>query len=90
MTRMNRNRLVTSFDPADFLDTPEMVREQVHQTLEEEGLEGLNRALIVIAHAKGMQAIAEPAELNRQDLYKGLSDEADRATAPFRNNSLFA
>ena len=67
---MNRNRLVTSFDPVDFLDTPEMVREYVRQTLEEEGLEGLNRAPIVIARAKDMQAIAEPAELNRQDLVR--------------------
>ncbi len=74
---MTQSIETTPFDPADFLDTPEMVREYVRQTLEEEGLEGLKQALGVIARAKGMQAIAEQAGLSRQNLYKALSEDAD-------------
>ena len=77
MTKMTRDRPVTSFAPADFLDTPERVRESVRQTLEEEGLEGLKQALGVIARTKGKQVIAEQTGLSRQNLCKALSEEAD-------------
>lgn len=69
------NIKLKSFDPAEHLeiDDPRFVHEYLEIMLEENGIEGLQRALGHIAKAKGMSQIAKETKLGRESLYKSLS-----------------
>jgi len=66
----------SKFDPAEHInvDDPEFIQEYLEVMLDENGLEGLQRALGHIAKAKGMSQIAKETNLGRASLYKSLSD----------------
>jgi len=66
----------STFDPAEHInvDDPEFIQEYLEVMLDENGLEGLQRALGHIAKAKGMSQIAKETNLGRASLYKSLSD----------------
>jgi probable addiction module antidote protein len=61
------------FDPAEFLKTDEAIAEYLTAALETDDAGFVADALGVVAHAKGMTAIAETAGLRRESLYKSLS-----------------
>lgn len=61
------------FDASEYLDNPETIHEYLEVMLEENGLEGFQRALGDVAKAKGMTEIARATNLSRQNLYKALT-----------------
>ncbi len=61
------------FDASAYLDSPEMIQEYLQVMLEENGIEGFQRALGDVAKAQGMTEIARKTQLSRQNLYKALT-----------------
>ena len=61
------------YEASEFLDSPEIIQEYLQVMLEENGIEGFQKALGDIAKAQGMANIAEKTQLSRQNLYKALS-----------------
>lgn len=61
------------FDASEYLNNPETIREYLQVMLEENGVEGLQRALADVAKAQGMTEIARKTQLSRQNLYKALA-----------------
>lgn len=66
----------SKWDASKFLDSPEMMKEYLQIMLEENGVEGLQRALGDVAKAIGMSEIARKTKLSRQNLYKALSSNS--------------
>lgn len=64
---------ISRWDASKYLDSPEMMREYLQAMLEENGIDGFQRALGDIAKARGMSEIARKTNLSRQNLYKALS-----------------
>jgi len=62
----------SKWDASKFLDNPEMMKEYLQIMLEENGIDGFQRALGDIAKAQGMSEIARKTNLSRQNLYKAL------------------
>lgn len=61
------------FDVSKYLDSPEAIQEYLEIMLEENGIEGFQRALSHVAKAHGMTEIAKKANVGRESLYKPLS-----------------
>ncbi len=61
------------FDASEYLDNPEMIQEYIQVMLEENGIEGFQRALGHVAKAQGMSEISRKTNLSRQNLYKALT-----------------
>ncbi len=70
------NIQIQKFDPAEHIDLedPGFIQEYLEVMLDENGIEGLQRALGHIAKAKGMSQIAKDTQLGRESLYKSLSE----------------
>ena len=62
------------FDVSKYLDNPEAIKEYLEIMLEENGVEGFQRALGHVAKAYGMTEIAKKANVGRESLYKSLSE----------------
>jgi probable addiction module antidote protein len=54
-----------------------MVREYLSVMLEENGIDGLKRALNDVARARGMTEIANQIGVTRASLYKSLADDGN-------------
>jgi len=65
------------FDTADYLDSPEMIGEYLNAAFETADPRLIKMALGNAARAVGMSEIAGRSGLNRQNLYRALSEEAD-------------
>lgn len=65
-----------NFEPSEYIeiDNPEYIQEYLEVMLDENGIQGLQRALGHIAKAKGMSQIAKETQLGRESLYKSLSE----------------
>lgn len=61
------------FDASEYLNDPETIHEYLQVMLDENGLEGLQRALADVAKSQGMTEIARKTNLSRQNLYKALA-----------------
>lgn len=68
--------VITEFDPADYLDSDEMVAEYLSQVLAEGDTDELIRAVGHVAKARGMAQIAKDAGLGRESLYKAFAPGA--------------
>lgn len=67
-------RVTTSkWDASKFLDDSQMMKEYLQIMFEENGVEGLQRALGDVAKAMGMGEIARKTNLSRKNLYRALS-----------------
>jgi len=64
----------TPFEMSDYLNSPEMMQEYIQAAIEEDDLVTLRLALADVAKAKGMSVIAEGTSLNKQNIYKSLSE----------------
>ena len=62
------------FDVSKYLDSPETIKEYLEIMLDENGIEGFQRALGHVAKAQGMTEIAKKANVGRESLYKSLSE----------------
>lgn len=65
------------WDASEHLDNPEVIAEYLQAAIEEEDPALFRAALADVAKARGMTAIAEAAQLNRQNLYKALSSSGN-------------
>jgi probable addiction module antidote protein len=72
---MMSNQL-TSFDIAQYLDSPEAIAEYLSQVLEDGDPDEFLEAIGHIAKAKGMSQIAKDSGLGRESLYKTFSPGA--------------
>jgi probable addiction module antidote protein len=63
--------------PGDYIKTPDDAIAYIEAALEEVGPEGIKAALRVISDSEGMSALARRTGLNRQGLYRALSDGGD-------------
>ncbi len=63
--------------PGEYVKTPDDAIAYIEAALEEVGPEGIKAALRVIADSEGMSALARKTGLNRQGLYRALSEEGD-------------
>ena len=64
----------TRFDAADFLDTEKKQAAYITAALETGNADFVRDALGLVAKARGMSQVAKTAELNRESLYKALSE----------------
>ena len=70
---MTREARTTAFDPAAYLDSPEMVAAYLNAALAENDAAALAEALGHVARAQGMSELAQQAGLSRSALYRALS-----------------
>lgn len=61
------------FEPAEFLDDPEVIAEYLAACLDDPNPDVFLAALADVAKAKGMTDVAEKAGLGRESLYKALA-----------------
>lgn len=67
----------TTFDAAEYLDTPEAIAAYLADAVEDNTPGALAQALGTVARAKGMAAIAAETGLGRESLYKSLREGSD-------------
>lgn len=69
--------ILTDYDPAEDLDTPEAISVFVNEALKTDDAAYIAHALGVVARAKGMAGIARESGLSREQLYRTLSSEGN-------------
>jgi len=69
--------ILTDYDPAEDLDTPEAISVFVNEALKTDDAAYIAHALGVVARAQGMAGIAREAGLSREQLYRTLSSEGN-------------
>jgi probable addiction module antidote protein len=67
----------TRFDPAEVLKTPELCAHFLTDALETKDPAQIADALGVLARARGMREVAKKTGLNREGLYRILSDKGN-------------
>jgi probable addiction module antidote protein len=73
---MAKTKTARAYDPAEFLDSPEVIAEYLTEALETDDAAIIARAIGTVARVKGMGAVAESADVSRENLYRALSGEA--------------
>jgi len=68
---------VTDFDPAEYLDTDDMIAGYLLDALGTQDPAFIGDAIGVVARAKGMKRVAEEAGVSRESLYLALSANGD-------------
>ena len=68
---------VTDFDPAQYIESDEMVAGYLTDALETQDLAFIADAIGVIARARGMKRIADDAGVSRESLYRALSSSGN-------------
>jgi probable addiction module antidote protein len=63
------------YDPAELLDSPEVIAEYLTEALESDDAAIIAKAISTIARAQGMGAVAESAGVDRANLYRALSGD---------------
>lgn len=72
---------LTPWDSSEYLKTEDDMAAYLEACFEENDPALIAHALGVIARAKGMTHVARDADLNRESLYKALSDEGNPSFA---------
>jgi probable addiction module antidote protein len=67
----------TRFDVAEYLDTPQRQAEYISAALETGDTAFVRDAVGVVARARGMADVARAAGLNRESLYRALSENGN-------------
>jgi probable addiction module antidote protein len=68
---------ITSFDPAEVLETDEMIALFMGEAFKTEDAGYIAHALGVVARAKGMTQIAKDTGLSREQLYRSFSENGN-------------
>ncbi len=68
---------LTNYDPAKALDSQEAIDIFLNDAFETENPKHIAEALGIIARSKGMSNISKNTKLNREQLYKTLSNEGN-------------
>jgi probable addiction module antidote protein len=66
-----------AFDAAEYLDSPEAQAEFITAAFETGDRAHIARAIGTVARARGMTAVAREAGMNRESLYRALSETGD-------------
>lgn len=66
-----------AFDVAEYLDSPEMIAAYIEAAMEENDPAFIATAIGDVARAMGMTAIARESGLQRETLYKALSEKGN-------------
>ncbi|QQF76666.1 putative addiction module antidote protein [Histophilus somni] len=69
---------VTDFDAAEFLENDELIALYLAETLKNGNDEEFIQALNTVARAKGMNELANKANIGRESLYQTLSSKKPR------------
>lgn len=64
---------VKTFDPSEYLDSPEVIAAYLSQIIEDGDMEEFYEAIGDVAKARGMTAIANATGLGRESLYKSFA-----------------
>jgi probable addiction module antidote protein len=72
---MAKIKTARAYDPAEFLDSPEVIAEYLTDALETDDEVIIAKAIGTVARAQGMGAVAETAGVSRENLYRALSGE---------------
>ncbi|HTB04144.1 MAG TPA: addiction module antidote protein [Bradyrhizobium sp.] len=72
---MAKVKTARAYDPAEFLDSPEVVAEYLTEALETDDEVIIAKAIGTVARAQGTGAVAETAGVSRENLYRALSGE---------------
>jgi len=67
----------TPFDAAEYLDTVEAQEEFLKEAFDSGDHKYIARALGIVARAKGMTQVSKEAGVNRESLYRALSEDGD-------------
>jgi probable addiction module antidote protein len=67
----------TKFDPAEYLDSPEVQAELITEALETGDAKFIAHAIGTVARARGMSQLSKDAGVTREALYRALSAEGD-------------
>jgi probable addiction module antidote protein len=67
----------TRFDVAEYLDTPQRQAEYISAALETGDTAFVRDAVGIVARARGMAEVARAAGLNRESLYRALSENGN-------------
>jgi probable addiction module antidote protein len=67
---------VAPFDPAEFLDSEEVIAEYLSAALEDPNPDVFLRAMASVARARGIAEVAKSSGLGRESLYKALAPGA--------------
>jgi probable addiction module antidote protein len=73
---------VAAFDPAEFLDSEEVIAEYLSAAIEDPNPDVFLRAMANAARARGIGEIAKSSGLGRESLYKALAPGAKVRTKP--------
>ena len=65
------------FDPLDFFKTKEDIDELLQDAFDSQDPKYIARAVGIAAKARGMSSVASQSNLNREQLYKSLSDKGN-------------
>lgn len=69
---------ITEFDPAEYLDSDELIALYLSETLKDGTDQEFIEALNTVARAKGMNELAKKAGIGRESLYQTLSSQKPR------------
>ena len=72
---MARVKTASAYDPAEFLDSPELIAEYLTEALESDDAAIIAKAISTVARAQGIGAIAESASVDRANLYRALDGD---------------
>jgi len=64
--------VITTFDPADYLDSEDMIGQYLTQVMLEGDADEMIEAIGHVAKARGMAAVARESGLGRESIYKAL------------------
>lgn len=67
----------TKFDPAEYLNSPEVQAELVAEAFESGDPKFIAHALGAVARARGMTDVSKKSGVSREALYRALSEEGD-------------
>jgi len=67
----------TKFDPAEYLDSPDVQAELITEALETGDAKFIAHAIGTVARARGMSQLSKDAGVTREALYRALSAEGD-------------
>jgi probable addiction module antidote protein len=68
---------ISTFDAAEYLDTPELVAEFLNEAFETNDPVYITKAVGVAARAKGMTSVSRESGLSRESLYRSLSGDSN-------------
>ena len=78
-------KIATEFDPADYLDSEEVITAYINAALEDGEPAVISAALGDVARARGISQLAKETGVSRDGLYKALSPTGNPSLSTFQS-----